>query len=113
MAEAAASGDTNVGPTNVKMSPAATEAAEVTTGEVGTAKTSKMTSAKMTSTSVASASVASASTSSQGHRRNCCGTTQKGSCQNHRHCFSNHRSLLHRFSKYQDCCTRWFFPRSK
>src|SRR5246500_4570263 len=78
MAEAVASGDTNVGPTNVNMSPAATEAAEVTTGEVGTAETSKM-----TSTSVASASVASAPTSSQGHRRNCCGTTQKGSCQNH------------------------------
>jgi hypothetical protein len=108
MAEAVGSGDTNVGPTNVNMSPAATEAADVTTGKVGTAKTSKMTSAKMTSTSVASAS-----TSSQGHRRNCCGTTQKDSGQNHPHRFSNHRSLLHRFSKYQDRCTRWFLPRSK
>jgi hypothetical protein len=92
------------------MGPAATEAAEVTAGEVGAAEvaSSEMASAsKVASPSVATASVTSAS--GQGHRRNSCGATQKDSGQEHCHRFSNHRSLLHSFSKHQDRCTRRFF----
>jgi hypothetical protein len=90
MVGAAASGDTNMGPTNVNMGPAATE---VTTGEVGAAKTSKMASAKMTSTSVTTTSMA-ASAPGKGHRWHC-DSTQKSSHHGHDHCFSQHRSLRH------------------
>ena len=97
MVDAAASGDTNMGPTNVNMGPANMDmgpaAAEVTTGEVGAAKTSKMASAKMTSTSVTTASMA-ASAPGKGHRWHC-DSTQKSSHHGHDHCFSQHRSLRH------------------
>jgi hypothetical protein len=76
------------------MGPTGTDAADVTACEVTTAKAStKMTSATVTSTS---ATVTAASATSQGHRGNC-STTQKGSDQDHRHRFPNHKSLLHRF----------------
>jgi hypothetical protein len=88
MAEAAPSGGTNMGPTNLNMGPAATEAAEVTTGEMGTAKmtTSKMTTAKMTAASM------TASAPGEGRRWHY-GSTQKSSHHGHDHRFSQHRSL--------------------
>jgi hypothetical protein len=93
MAEAAPSGGTNMGPTNLNMGPAATEAAEVTTGEMGTAKmtTSKMTTAKMTTAKMTAASM-TASAPGEGRRWHY-GSTQKSSHHGHDHRFSQHRSL--------------------